>query len=860
LPPQNRDAEDAILGAMIMNPQAIEVAVDTGLRETDFYSPANRIIFQTIVELSEKEPIDPVTLVNELTRLGKIDEVGSSSAIVSLVERVPAIGNARSYAEIVRSQSMLRQIVTAGNEIAALGYEAADEPQMVLDQAEQIVYDLAHQRESSDFIDAVSLLTPLYEEISERAEAGGAIPGTPSGFTDLDNLVGGFHPGALIIVGGRASMGKTAFALNVVENVVLKAKLPVALFSLEMDAKELVQRMMCSVARVDAHNVKVGKLDPDDYPRHVEAIGRITKSKNLLNIDQTAALSPMELRSKVRRLHARTPGGLGLVVVDYLQIMEPSKRAENRQVEIAAMSRALKQLARELKVPVIALSQLSRTLEGRVDKRPMLSDLRECVTGDTLVVLADGRRLPIQTLVGTTPTVLAVSTEGRIVEAESDRIWSVGTKEVFEVTFASGRRIRATGKHQFMTGSGWKRLSDLEVGARTALARQLPEPGTTVEWPDDQLVFLGQMIGDGSYLSGQPMRYTSSSDANSDAVRAAAERAFGAHEKRIPEEVFQLSNRQIGVLLQHLWATDGCIWTAPVESTSSNRVFYATNSRGLADDVAALLLRLGIVARIKQTKKSDYRPSFHVTVGGVENQLRFLEFVGAFGPKVPAAEMLRARLDTMTGNTNVDTLPREIMAQVASSARSQGISQRRLASERGTSYGGSSHFSFAPSRSVLSEYAAILQDAELEMHATSDLFWDLVVSIEPAGRAEVFDLTVPGPASWLADGIVSHNSGAIEQDADMVMFVHRPEYYDRDNPELRNKAELIVAKNRSGRTGMVDMVFLDKYTRFENAARRAEQSYAAPAPVAQTVPSGPFPGPPPPSHVGVQAVDDDGIY
>jgi replicative DNA helicase len=366
------------------------------------------------------------------------------------------------------------------------------------------------------------------------------------------------------------------------------------------------------------------------------------------------------------------------------------RRTESRQQEVSQISRELKGLAKELNVPLIALSQLSRAAETRTDHRPQLSDLRECVTGDTVVLLADGSRVPIERLVGTQPEVLALSDEGRVVVAKSDKVWSVGRRPVFDVHLASGRRIRATAKHRLRCWEGWWRVEELRPGHRLAVARRLPEPKEVLRWPDERVALLGQLIGDGSYLKGQPS---------------------------------------------------------------------AAQSKRLA-----------------------------------------------------------AWLEERQPNTNVDTLPRECFEEVKVLMRAQGVSQRRMSSMRGTSYGGTSHFAFAPSRSLVAEYGAILGNDQLLARAADDIFWDSVVTVEPAGEEEVFDLTVPGPESWLADGIVSHNSGAIEQDADVVGFIYREEYYNATD-ENANKAEIIIAKQRNGPTGTVELAFIKEFTRFEDMWR-----------------------------------------
>jgi replicative DNA helicase len=491
------------------------------------------------------------------------------------------------------------------------------------------------------------------------------------------------------------------------------------------------------------------------------------------------------------------------------------------------------------------------------EKKPILSDLRECVTGDTPVLLADGQRVPIRELVGATPEVLALDERHRIVRARSNAVWPVGRRPVWKLRLASGRTLRATADHRVLAGAGWRRLSELEKGDRVALARRLPEPIETERWPDDRVVLLGQLIGDGSYLNNAPMRYTTASEANSAAVTNAATREFGAkvtrykgrgswhqlmisgngnrwhpagvgawlkelgifnqrsHQKRIPKAAFRLPNDQIALLLRHMWATDGSIWAGQAASGKVvRRVYYATTSPGLAADVAALLLRLGIVARTSTVKSGQGHVS-NVVISGTTHQRRFLETVGASGPRVPQAVPLNSSL--AAEGTNVDTLPTETWQVVRSAMSERGITHREMATLRGTSYGGSAHFAFAPSRETVAGYARILDSPALALAAESDVFWDRIVAIDQDGEEDVFDLTVPGPESWLADGLISHNSGAIEQDSDLVMFIYREEYYEKES-ERAGEADIIIAKHRNGPVGEVVLTFQKEYPKFMNYA------------------------------------------
>lgn len=649
----------------------------------------------------------------------------------------------------------------------------------------------------------------------------------------------------------------TSFVLNLARNIAALHNLPVCVFSLEMSKEQLVYRLLSSEISIESGRLRAGRVRQEEWEVLGHGINQLSQFP--IYIDDTPNVSVTEMRSKVRRLQAEHGGKLGLVLIDYLQLMEGSS-TDNRTQELAKITRSLKGMARELEVPVMTLSQLSRGVESRTNKRPMMSDLRECVTGDTLVMLSDGRRLPIASLVGTQPHVLAMTEGEKIVPAQSDLVWSVGHKPIFEMKLASGRVLKSTEKHRIYTGTGWQALKDIQIGDRVALARQVEveaNPEIAAKWTDAQIALLGHLVGDGSYLKGQPLRYTTASEANSKIVTDAA-LAFGvrvnrhagkgnwhqlvfsgnghrwkpaginkwlrdlkifnqrSHEKHLPSEVFQLSSAQVATLVAHLWATDGTYFTPKTNNTGS-RIHFSTSSRGLADDVMALLLRFGIVARLRIITHEKYRSAHVVEISGKAMQMAFLRSIPAVGCKVDDARRLAQYLETIKANPNRDTVPVDVFSKVKSSMQKQRISQRQMAALRGTAYGGSSHFQFSPSREVLLDYATILNDAALTQKATSDLFWDEVVAITPLGEAEVFDLTVPGQSSWLADGIVSHNSGAIEQDADMIIMLYRDEYYNPDSPD-RGIAEVIITKHRNGPVGTVKLLFEPQFTRFRNLA------------------------------------------
>ena len=565
--PHNPEAERTVLGAILVDNQAFSSAAEI-LRREDFYREAHRRVFEAMAALSERsQPIDLVTLKDELARQSALEAVGGAAYLAGLVDGVPRITSVEHWSRIIKEKSVLRNLIHAGNRIVHSCYEGEEEAAALLDQAEKSIFDIAERRIRAGFVSMREIVKESFRTIDQLSQSKDVVTGLATGFVDIDEMTSGLQKGDLVIVAARPAMGKTSFCLNIAQHVALRVGETVGLFSLEMSKEQLALRLLCADARVDAHRLRTGKLNEKDWARLAKAYTDLSQSK--LYIDDSATISPLEMRAKCRRLKAEF--GLGLIIVDYLQLVSLAGRVENRQQEMSAISRSMKGLAKELGVPVIALSQLSRAPEARTDRRPQLSDLRECVTGDTLVSLADGRRTPIAELVGSTPEVLAVSADQRIVRATSDKVWKVGRRAVSHVRLAGGQSVRATGRHRLLGEDGWVRVSGLRPGDAMATT---PRPN---------------------------------------------------------------------------------------------------------DGVA----------------------------------------------------------------------------------------------------------------------------------------WDRVVGVEPAGEEDVYDLTVPGPSSWLADGIVSHNSGAIEQDADIVMFIYREEEH-KPTDENRGIAEIIIGKQRNGPTGSRKLAFIKEFTRFEN--------------------------------------------
>jgi replicative DNA helicase len=374
VPPQNLDAEESVLGAMMLSPGAIG-AVSEALDAGDFYRESHAKIYRAALALYAKgEPVDAITLVDELEERGELEDVGGRVRIHELATLVPATANAGHYARIVREMATLRGLIRVGSQVAQLGWERPGETTDLVDRAEQIVFELSQSRVTSEFAHIETLLKESFERITALYEAGSDVTGTPSGFRDLDRLTAGFQPGNLIIVAARPSMGKSALGLCIATNLAVRGEVPTAIFTLEMSKSEVTQRLMCSEAKVESQRLRTGKLGADDWPRLTAACDKLAKAP--IYVDDTGSITMMEIRSKARRLKSKEPN-LGLIVVDYMQLMTTGQTAENRVQEVSQISRQLKVLARDLDVPILAMSQLSRAVEQRHDKRPILSDLRE---------------------------------------------------------------------------------------------------------------------------------------------------------------------------------------------------------------------------------------------------------------------------------------------------------------------------------------------------------------------------------------------------------------------------------------------------------------------------------------------------
>ncbi|WP_058486054.1 replicative DNA helicase [Defluviitalea phaphyphila] len=373
IPPHNIEAEQSVLGSMIIDREAVAIAAEV-LRGDDFYRPDHKVIFDTCLELfNEGAPVDLVTLKARIEEKGLLEQIGGIAYLSELASSVPTSAHIKQYIKIVESRSILRRLIKASQDIMKLSYEAKEDVNNVLNQAEQSIFNILQNKHTEDFSPMREVLLSTFEKIEGIYRNKGKVTGISTGFIDLDYKTAGLQPSDLILVAARPSMGKTAFALNIAQYVAVRQKIPVAIFSLEMSKEQLVNRMLCAEAMVDAQKLRTGSLDQDDWVKIARAMGPLAEAP--IYIDDTPGISVMEMRAKCRRL--KLDKGIGLILIDYMQLMSGNRKLDSRQQEISEISRSLKALAREMEAPVVALSQLSRACETRADHRPMLSDLRE---------------------------------------------------------------------------------------------------------------------------------------------------------------------------------------------------------------------------------------------------------------------------------------------------------------------------------------------------------------------------------------------------------------------------------------------------------------------------------------------------
>jgi replicative DNA helicase len=467
VPPHNLDAEISLIGSLLIDKDAI-VNVASILKPDDFYKDTHKQVFKAILELFEnRDPIDLVTVTDKLKKSKSLKKIGGSSYLASLVEKVPTSAHVEMYAKIVKDAATKRQLIYATTKLVESSFDESKNVGEILDEGEQAIFSLSQKHLEQNFVPIKDVLAESFDRLDELHKKGSAIRGVPTGFTDLDDALAGMQASNLLILAGRPGLGKTAIALNIAAYTACEAKMPVGFFSLEMSKEELVDRTLVFKGDIDAWRLKTGRLTEKDFTKLSDAMGELAEAP--LYIDDTPAISILEMRTKARRL--KVEFGLELLVMDYLQLARSSRRWDSRVQEVTEISQGLKNLARELKIPVLAVSQLSRAVETRGTKEPQLADLREsgCLTGDSLIINAktgqpislktlaeDKSRLPLE--------VLSLDQNLNLYSAAMTKAFCSGKKEVYELVTQGGRRIKASANHPFYKSDGWTPLAGLKAG------------------------------------------------------------------------------------------------------------------------------------------------------------------------------------------------------------------------------------------------------------------------------------------------------------------------------------------------------------------------------------------------------------
>ena len=863
--PASLDAEEALLGAVILSPAQF-IAIDTFLDPSDFFITRHATIWTAIQRLNErKDTVDYLTVGNELSQMGELDEIGGPAYLTELVNKTPSSVHAEVYARIVERTSVRRKLLAAADEARRVALDEDIPVDKVLSEAEEAIRSVSAERLSQDITLLGDSLADYYDEIERFRETGEAPSGIPTGFTDVDTLIGGLNKSDLIIFAGRTGMGKTSWLLSTAINVARWGH-TVVIFSMEMSTEQIAQRFVSMESGITIKRLRRSKITDDEMSRFVEVIGRLSKLP--IYIDDTPFLTSEEVMARSRRVQHEV--GLSVIIVDYIQNLSPGNRYRgNRVQEVSYISRMLKETARDLDVTVLAAAQLSREVEKRTNKRPMLSDLREsgCLAGDTEIYLPDkGYSVCIESLVGQSGfQVLSLNTETYKLEpGVVTNAFSTGIKPVYRMTTALGRSIKATGNHKFFTIHGWKRLDELEVGTHVAVPRVL-HANHKSDMKDSELALMGHLIGDGCTLKSHSIQYTTGKIDLAEIVVGLASELFGgalkpridkvkgreyfqvffpstkplsrktrnpiaewldgygifdlrSHEKRIPEKVSAQPPEKIACFLRHLWATDGCINMRKSRGGRSPVIYYATSSPKLASGVSQLLLRLGIISKVSSVSQGHKgRDQYHVTITGQQDVSLYAKTVGAIGMKQSVImEEINKYLESNKPNTNRDVIPSAIWHQKAVPAmKSIGMTSRQMYQKIGTAYAGTSIYKQNISRARALRLGEAVQSDEICNLARSDVYWDKIVSIEAGGECAVYDLTVESYHNFCGT-FVLHNS--IEQDSDAVLFLYRDSYY---NPEtdFPGMVEVNIAKHRHGPTGMVYLHFNQETTRFSNATK-----------------------------------------
>ncbi len=861
IPPHSAEAEESVIGALLLDRDAIIVVAEF-LMPSHFYDDRHKEIFECILELyEERVPIDVLTVAERLKKRKVLKKVGGATLLAELANKVPTAAHVEHYGRIVKDHAVKRSLMTAASRLIDFSLDEGLSAAELLDKAESEVFSLTQAHIKKAFAPVREALAESFDRLDELHKQAEGLRGVPTGFKDLDDALAGMQKSNLLILASRPGVGKTSLALNIAQNVAVKFKRPVGFFSLEMSKEELVDRLLVAQADIDAWRLKTGKLSEDDFTKLSNAMGELAEAP--LYIDDTPALSILEMRTKARRLQVEH--GVDFIVVDYLQLAR-SRQLENRVQEVSEISQGLKNLARELKIPVLALSQLSRAVEQRGgQKKPQLADLREsgCLFGDTLILRADtGERVKIRSLVGKENIeILALDNNFKLISTAISKVFPSGRKMTYKMTLKSGKVIEASGNHPFLMLDGWMRLEKLKIGDRIAAPRIMNlKPSREKALSGSRIILLAHLIGNGCYVKRQPLHYTNSDMELIKTVAKVAEKEFSvvpkiikqenwyhvylsakeklargrrnpivkwldeslgiygqrSREKYVPDIVFRQDNRRIALFLRHIWSTNGSIFLKKENKKGAKAsIYYSTGSRRLAEDVSHFLLRLGIVSTIRSSSKKGYEDMWIVNVQGKSEQIKFFERIGIVGEKAKLVPGAIKTLKSIKENPNNDVIPKEIWKYIEKVRVERGLTTRQFHEIMGWAYSGTQRHGNGVGRKRLAKIAKVLSEDRLMKLSNSDLYWDEIKNIKKIGIKTVFDATVPKYANFIANDIIVHNS--IEQDADVVMFIWR-----EDEEKLENIV-LDISKHRNGPLKQINLFFKGDRIKFYGRETKREK-------------------------------------
>jgi len=783
--PHSNEAEKGLLSCMLQSEDAQSNAIER-IDGGEFYKMRHSLIFRAMRKVYERgDGIDTVTVADQLQSDGEFDAVGGNQYLQDLVNFAPPGANVDNYCNILIDKSLARGLIDAGNFIIDQAYETeTGNVRTLLDQSEQRIFDISRKLSGADIRSSADLVMEVLGEIEQRANSNDRVTGVHTGIKTLDLLTSGLQKGTMNVIAARPSAGKSSLGLNMIEAAAVQHNVPCAMFSMEMSTIEIMKRLLSSMSEVPGIRLKTGDLHDDDYVALSNAAGILSESP--IYIDDTAGLSPLQLRAKARRAHKRYD--LGMIVVDYLQLMSDPTSRGNRTQEVSKISRSMKSLAKELDIPVVVLSQLSRRSEHREDHRPVLSDIRSCIPVDEWIYTPGG-----PTRLGDRPSEV-ISSSGTGIQKRPSKFVEKHYNSVYRVSTQFGD-FRATARHPVLTGTGWRQVCDLEPGKDVIASPKRIPHADKGDQPHARL--LGWLIGNEQPSETPGLVYRRELDPavrrelgkfNIDVrprTRQKSDNTFSvhlsngredssppgpivswlrdlgladkpAHEKSIPEPYMGSSEKTHKELLMGLWETGGTV--------TDGTARFQTLNEALARQVSWLLLTCGIRSKVTW-QDDDGRWVVRVSPRDNDNMKEI----------VNSQPEHRDRFGLLSVPDSDGTDPATPML----------------------------------STTPQSPYTAL-----------PEVGWGRIYSVEKAHagqQVKIADLQVPGTNNFLVNGIVAHNSGAVEQDADMVMFIYRPELYYgefHEGVDLRGKAELIVAKHRNGPTAKLDLTFQEQFTRF----------------------------------------------